>query len=1450
MNALWEIVLSNTLLVVVLAAGVAVAGRFWKNPLGLHLLWLLVLLKFITPPLMVIGLPLPVEPSTAVSDHAVSPSPGTEVTSPGEDVSSSNEMMSAAMDRQIGPLLSEKTVAHPDAVVYAPPQVAPRERFPWLIVLTWIWCLGIVCTVLWQARRILRFQRLLRAAEPASSDLLQMAAEVGQQLGLRQVPAIRMLPVRISPLVWSPGFRPQLVLPMDLFQRLEPAAQSSILAHELAHVRRKDHLARLLELLVSTLFWWHPVAWWACRELKQIEELCCDAMVVAMAPSSRKAYVTALLDTLDFLCDGSIAAPLGATAAKSPILLARRIAMMKNRTGVIRLTFGRVALLVLLAAVPMGIAFAAKSPPSESAANGPTEATESTVASPQIAASEAAKIPDPATSHGNDQSSKPAAAKPADEVSPASDQSATKEGLEKAKTITWKETVFDDVVDKDGKILWVESWTHRRAFKAPGLYVRWNLDHEGKITFFCITDNVGLRELQVDHQAKEATLREMAVRIEDPRGPFGDVTREQGGFEWVGKKVLAGREVNVFRCTRKDDRRKFRGEVPTLGWTQDYWVDAKTKRLVRIQWPGADIYDPEKDPLRNNPRGEHREGLLHQGIGWVLDDIVYDAKLDDPLFSLEPPKGYSLKIDRRPQVTEKDMVEHLRLMAEYYNNQFPDRYDQSAPEFDKAVRGRAVPAWLPTNEEAEAVERKPERDRTPAQKKMGKATRHYILSGLNLGPFRHFIRDHTVEGTWQYLGQGVNLGDKGRIVCWYKMKGANNPNAYRVVYGDLSVKDVAPEDLPLPVENDKTSTAKPADEVSPASDQSATKGGVKTESKPAPIHGLTAEPNADEAKAVAEIEKLGGKVTVDEKSQGKPAIGVDLNGTQVTDVGLKHLKGFKNLQSLCLEYTKVTDAGMEHLKGLTKLQDLSLGGTMVSDAGLEHLRGLTNLQMLHLDGTNVTDAGLKHLKGWTKLRSLAVRKKVTDAGLKQLKGMTTLQSLMLGGRSVTDAGLVYLKELTSLQLLDLEETNVTDAGLEHLKALTHLQTLGLSSTEVTDAGLEHLKGLTNLQTLYLIGTGVTDAGLERLKGATQLQTLDLRGTKVTDAGVKKLQQALPNCIIYHKMAESAPTNAAPAVPKGNDQSGKTSAAKPADEVSPASDHSATKEGAKTESKPVPTHGLAANQSADQGNVHESTITGKGGVSDITSLFQEAGRLKPNDAESRNRIGIAMIKAGIGLPAIELLRKALQIKPDFAEAHNNLGYALLRPGMDPGRNRKEAIQHFEKALSLKPDYPEAHNNLGLALIAEYRASRAKEAIEHYQQALRFKPDDAEIHYNLGIAFSFVGQSEKEIEQLEQALRLRPAYPDADFNLAVILTKTGRLTEAIKHYRQAIQLRPDFFEAYDNMAEAYSRMNRMSEAIEATQKALGIAKSGEAYSRLTKVLEARIEYYRAVQASWSK
>ena len=106
--------------------------------------------------------------------------------------------------------------------------------------------------------------------------------------------------------------------------------------------------------------------------------------------------------------------------------------------------------------------------------------------------------------------------------------------------------------------------------------------------------------------------------------------------------------------------------------------------------------------------------------------------------------------------------------------------------------------------------------------------------------------------------------------------------------------------------------------------------------------------SGEHAEAIAEIEKLGGKVTVDETSPDKAATSVVLMGWFVTDDALGHLEGLTSLRLLDLTHSEVTHAGLEHLQGLTQLETLHLRNTEVGDAGLEHLQGLTNLRTLSL----------------------------------------------------------------------------------------------------------------------------------------------------------------------------------------------------------------------------------------------------------------------------------------------------------------------------------------------------------------------------------------------------------------------------------------------------------------------------------------------------------------------
>ena len=151
--------------------------------------------------------------------------------------------------------------------------------------------------------------------------------------------------------------------------------------------------------------------------------------------------------------------------------------------------------------------------------------------------------------------------------------------------------------------------------------------------------------------------------------------------------------------------------------------------------------------------------------------------------------------------------------------------------------------------------------------------------------------------------------------------------------------------------------------------------------------GLQAQDDkAKQKQAIAEIEKLGGKIEVDLQSPDKRVIGVNLKHTKVVDASLQNLKVLTTIQKLILRETPVTDDGVIYIKGLTNIEVLELSRTKVTDKALEHLKGFTRLQTLDLSGTEVTDKGLEQLKALKRLRMLDLSgTKVTNAGINDLQ---------------------------------------------------------------------------------------------------------------------------------------------------------------------------------------------------------------------------------------------------------------------------------------------------------------------------------------------------------------------------------------------------------------------------------------------------------------------------------
>ncbi|MBK7476805.1 MAG: M48 family metalloprotease [Haliscomenobacter sp.] len=88
-------------------------------------------------------------------------------------------------------------------------------------------------------------------------------------------------------------FKPVILVPLGLLAGLPPEQVEAILAHELAHIRRRDYLVNFLLSILETLFFFHPAIWWISAGIRREREYSCDEMAVA-ACSSSLVYARAL----------------------------------------------------------------------------------------------------------------------------------------------------------------------------------------------------------------------------------------------------------------------------------------------------------------------------------------------------------------------------------------------------------------------------------------------------------------------------------------------------------------------------------------------------------------------------------------------------------------------------------------------------------------------------------------------------------------------------------------------------------------------------------------------------------------------------------------------------------------------------------------------------------------------------------------------------------------------------------------------------------------------------------------------------------------------------------------------------------------------------------------------------------------------------------------------------
>ena len=324
-----QIGLSNACFSLALAIVAMVVGATTERPHLAHLLWLLVFVKLMTPPIVTIPvIAIPTQPDVLIEDHSAAIA----------------QMSESSVDAS--PLARTWSVMLDHGRAWLPP----------------IWLMGCVFVSIWSLVRVCRFSRLLAEESEVGKEELQIAAaKIACQLELKTVPTIYTTSARLSPMVWWIGGNVRIVIPAAVLDKMDAQQWQWILAHELAHVRRRDYLVRWLEWVACACFWWNPVVWWAQRNLRAAEEICCDALVMSCLKPKPHSYANSLLTAVEFLACPAIRPPAMASEINSGGFLERRFKMIVSETPN-RSSSRWLQACVLLCAVvvlPLGVAYAA-----------------------------------------------------------------------------------------------------------------------------------------------------------------------------------------------------------------------------------------------------------------------------------------------------------------------------------------------------------------------------------------------------------------------------------------------------------------------------------------------------------------------------------------------------------------------------------------------------------------------------------------------------------------------------------------------------------------------------------------------------------------------------------------------------------------------------------------------------------------------------------------------------------------------------------------------------------------------------------------------------------------------------------------------------------------------------------------------------------------------------------
>ncbi|HSU13979.1 M56 family metallopeptidase [Longimicrobium sp.] len=228
----------------------------------------------------------------------------------------------------------------------------PASPHPLLLLAAAVWAAGALVVLGRLGMGLHGVRKLARAAEPVTdprwTELLERFAAA---VGVRRPVALLRSREAAMPLTWG-AFRPAILLPAEA-DGWSAKRRRVVLLHELAHVARRDCLMQLGAEICCAVYWFHPGAWWAARQMRVEREQACDDLVLS-AGARASDYAGHLLDVARAYRAPALAA---AIAMARPSHLEGRVRAVLEATRDRRAVTGRTAAIcagaVLLATLPL-----------------------------------------------------------------------------------------------------------------------------------------------------------------------------------------------------------------------------------------------------------------------------------------------------------------------------------------------------------------------------------------------------------------------------------------------------------------------------------------------------------------------------------------------------------------------------------------------------------------------------------------------------------------------------------------------------------------------------------------------------------------------------------------------------------------------------------------------------------------------------------------------------------------------------------------------------------------------------------------------------------------------------------------------------------------------------------------------------------------------------------------